>query len=332
MRKWSEEFEMDKLVSIIIPVYNVEMYLAECIESVLKQTYQNLEILLIDDGSTDNSGKICDEYAKKDKRIKIIHKENGGVSSARNKGLDIAQGEYITFIDADDFVAENYVQALYKNLKENDSDLSFCKYSYFKDNNFKPCKEIFPNKIIVNKASKEFLDFLTRFISYKNNFMGSSCRILSRKENIGTIRFNQEVKIAEDLLFVLKIILNADSLSFAKECLYFYRVNHQSASYTYKKDYLINQLVLYKEIKSIYQFLKDRKINRLLNIYGANLCHSSFSNEIKFKQKNRRNNIKEIRKSELYKYYNLKNIFGQGKIFVVVKFLVVWFLVKMRLV
>lgn len=93
MRKWSEEFEMDKLVSIIIPVYNVEMYLAECIESVLKQTYQNLEILLIDDGSTDSSGKICDEYAKKDKRIKIIHKENGGVSSARNKGLDIAQGE-----------------------------------------------------------------------------------------------------------------------------------------------------------------------------------------------------------------------------------------------
>lgn len=323
---------MKDLISIIIPVYNVEKYLPECIESVLKQTYENVEILLIDDGSTDNSGKICDEYAEKDTRIKAVHKENGGVSSARNKGLDIAQGEYITFIDADDFVAENYVQVLYKSLKQNNSDLSFCKYSYFEDNNFKSCEEILPNKIIVNKSSKEFRDFLTRFISYKNNFMGSSCRILYRKENVGAIRFNQEIKIAEDLLFVLKMIFNVGSLSFVKESLYFYRVNRQSVSYSYKKNYLINQIVLYKEIKSIYQFLSDEKINKQLNIYAASLCHLSFSNEVKFKQKNRRNNIREIRKSELYKYYNLKNIFGQGKISVVGKFLVVWFLVKTRLI
>ncbi|HJA50079.1 MAG TPA: glycosyltransferase, partial [Candidatus Fusicatenibacter intestinipullorum] len=91
-------------ISVIIPVYNVEKYLKRCLDSVINQTYKNLEIILIDDGSTDNSGKICDEYAQKDERIIVIHKENGGVSSARNKGLDICIGDYISFIDSDDWI------------------------------------------------------------------------------------------------------------------------------------------------------------------------------------------------------------------------------------
>ena len=122
---------MNKLVSIIIPVYNVEKYLAECIESVLKQTYQNIEILLIDDGSPDNSGKICDEYEEKDSRVRVIHKENGGVSSARNVGLEQANGEYITFIDSDDFVSESYIEELYIALENGNSDLAFCKYNHY---------------------------------------------------------------------------------------------------------------------------------------------------------------------------------------------------------
>ena len=92
------------LISIIIPVYNVEKYLKECVDSVRKQTYKNLEIILIDDGSKDNSGKLCDELAKEDNRIKVIHKENGGLSDARNVGIENATGEYIQFIDSDDFV------------------------------------------------------------------------------------------------------------------------------------------------------------------------------------------------------------------------------------
>ena len=131
MQKWSEEFEMDKLISIIVPVYNVEKYVAECIESIIKQTYQNLEILLIDDGSTDNSGKICDKYAEKDKRIKIIHKENGGVSSARNLGLDLAQGEYIAFIDSDDFVSNKYIESLYSAIEHKDAEIVLSKYSNY---------------------------------------------------------------------------------------------------------------------------------------------------------------------------------------------------------
>ena len=101
-----------ELISIIVPVYKAEKHLSECIDSIISQTYENFELILIDDGSPDNSGKICDEYAEKDKRIRAIHKENGGVSSARNTGLDNASGEYITFIDSDDFVDKQYLEKL----------------------------------------------------------------------------------------------------------------------------------------------------------------------------------------------------------------------------
>ena len=97
-------------VSIIVPVYNVEKYVERCIESIIKQSYKNLEIILIDDGSKDNSGKICDEYAEKDNRIKVIHKKNGGLSDARNTGLNIADGEYICFIDSDDYIHKDLVK------------------------------------------------------------------------------------------------------------------------------------------------------------------------------------------------------------------------------
>ena len=108
---------MDKAkISVIVPVYNTEKFLNNCIESILNQTHKNLEVIIIDDGSTDNSPAICDEYAKKDSRVKVIHKENGGVSSARNAGLDIASGEYIGFIDGDDVIEPDMYHFLLANL------------------------------------------------------------------------------------------------------------------------------------------------------------------------------------------------------------------------
>ncbi len=117
---------MQELVSVIIPVYKVEKYLRKCVDSVLSQTYKNLEIFLVDDGSPDNCGKICDEYAKKEARIKVIHKQNGGLSSARNAALDVCTGEYITFIDSDDCVEPTYVEKLYDAIKKYDCDISVC--------------------------------------------------------------------------------------------------------------------------------------------------------------------------------------------------------------
>ena len=106
------------IISVIVPVYNVEQYLPHCIDSILTQTFTDFEVLLIDDGSTDNSGRICDEYAKKDNRIRVFHKENGGVSSARNVGLDNAEGEFLGFVDGDDILSPVYLMILLKALED----------------------------------------------------------------------------------------------------------------------------------------------------------------------------------------------------------------------
>lgn len=115
---------MNEKISIIIPVYKVEEYLPKCLDSIVRQTYTNLEIILVDDGSPDNCGEICDNYAKEDSRIKVIHKENAGVARARNDGIEIATGDYISFIDSDDWIAENTYEVLYNGLKEYDADCS----------------------------------------------------------------------------------------------------------------------------------------------------------------------------------------------------------------
>lgn len=117
---------MSELISVIVPVYNVEKYLRKCIDSIINQTYKALEIILVDDGSPDNCGLICDEYAEKDSRVRVIHKENGGLSDARNAGLDIADGEYIMFVDSDDFVECDMCETLYTRLMKDKSDMSLC--------------------------------------------------------------------------------------------------------------------------------------------------------------------------------------------------------------
>lgn len=121
----------NELISVIVPVYKVEEYLKKCVDSIINQTYSNLEIILVDDGSPDNCGKICDEYAKSDARVKVIHKENGGLSSARNAGLDVAKGEYISFVDSDDMIKESFIEVLYKLCIDNKCDISECGYLRF---------------------------------------------------------------------------------------------------------------------------------------------------------------------------------------------------------
>ena len=121
----------DTLISIVVPVYNVSQYLERCIQSVIYQTYENLDIILIDDGSTDNSGLICDKYAKIDKRIRVLHQQNSGLSAARNAGIEIAKGKYITFIDSDDYVDSDYVSFLYDLIKRTGCSLEICSHTVF---------------------------------------------------------------------------------------------------------------------------------------------------------------------------------------------------------
>ena len=122
---------MNDLISIVMPVYNVEKYLEKAVNSVIKQTYKNLEIILVDDGSKDSSGVLCDELAKKDTRIKVIHQENAGLSAARNAGIKLATGKYIGFMDSDDLIAENMYETLYNALIKNGAKLAMCDYTPF---------------------------------------------------------------------------------------------------------------------------------------------------------------------------------------------------------
>ena len=124
---------MTEKITVIVPVYNVENYLNKCLDSILKQTYQNLEIIVVNDGSTDNSGTICQEYAQKDNRIVYIEKDNGGLSDARNAGLDRMTGSYVTFVDSDDWIEQDYVEVLYNKLTEYQADIAVGNYYSFNE-------------------------------------------------------------------------------------------------------------------------------------------------------------------------------------------------------
>lgn len=323
---------MDALISIIVPVFDSEAYVAECLHSILQQTYKNLEILLIDDGSTDNSGKICDKYASEDSRIKVVHKGNGGVSSARNLGLQMAQGEYISFIDSDDFVDKEYISAMFKKIRDNNSDISFCKFSKLVDDKKVEIEEPIPEYINVNIKDESFVDFFCRFFCLKQNIFGSACRLLFKKELAKDICFNSDIKISEDLLFLANIMLKARGITTVNQHLYFYRQTSGSVSHSYKKNYLTGQVALYIELTKLFRLFKDRNSERIFRAYICLLCYYVISNELKFKQEARKTTIQNFRSSPMYQHFTLKNGFMIYGIKTKLKFLITWFLVKMRVI
>ena len=214
------------LISVIIPVYNVEKYLTKCVDSIINQTYKNLEIILVDDGSPDNCGKICDEYAKKDNRIKVIHKENGGLSSARNAGLDICKGEYICFIDSDDFVSLSFIEVLYKMIQINKTDIAQCNFLRFHDENeianegaisfeFSQCS-IYDNLEMQNNL-------------FKTNQVISTVvwNKLYKRSVYENIRFPNG-KIHEDEFTTYIVFSKSENMCYISDELYYYRITDTS--------------------------------------------------------------------------------------------------------
>lgn len=316
------------LISIIVPIYNAEKYLGECVDSILGQTYENFELILVDDGSSDNSGKICDEYAAKHERIKVIHKENGGVSSARNTGLDNAKGEYITFVDSDDTIDKQYLELMYKRIIETDSDMCFCHFDRFDENEFVEYIEEIPEDLIVDFNDLKFKKFINSFFELNGKLIGTaSWRILYSLETAKKVSFNEKLKIGEDLIYVLNCILSSKSVCSIPSVLYHFRQNLSSATRSYKNNYKENSIVFYNEVMSLkYSFSKE-----LMNVYFSHMCYSMLLNEIKFKGKNRRKNIKEIKKTELYRYFKITNILKTESVNVSFKSALVWFVVKFHL-
>ena len=221
---------MNDLISVIVPIYNIDDYLEDSLQSLLNQTYENLQIILIDDGSTDNSGVICDLYSKRDNRMEVYHLWNQGVSNARNHGLDRAKGKYIFFLDPDDFLEPQTIEILYAEMKTKSADLVEC--SFFKKYTDEKKKVVHPYaKISTEEAIKSLL--------LLDGYITPSCwDKLYIKEKIGNIGFDTNLKIGEDDLFVYRYLLKCDSVIVLEYPLYNYTVRNNSAMgsmYTRKK-------------------------------------------------------------------------------------------------
>lgn len=204
---------MEPLVSIIIPVYNTSKYLQKCVDSLQKQTYKNLEIILVNDGSTDRSGALCDEYKKQDKRISVIHKTNGGLSSARNAGLRIAKGKYIVFVDSDDWIENETIEYAYANMMKTAADLVI--WGYYADFEGENRRVKHVNKHVLNGIC-DSLDYYSFLNQEALGLIGYAWNKLYKKEIIDRIgaQFPEGISLVEDILFNQGIICGSNRISF----------------------------------------------------------------------------------------------------------------------
>lgn len=208
-------------VSIIIPVYNVEKYLRQCLDSVICQTYTNLEIIVIDDGSTDFSGSICDEYKKNDSRVKVIHQKNMGAANAKNVGLDVASGDYIAFVDSDDYVSEEWIEIMVNSIQKYNVDVVECGFDNF-----------YTDRVVKGKTydDGELLSSEDYFRQYFDNWVSVIfCNKLFKSNLMKSIRFKKERRCIDDEFFTYKVISQGQNMARINDVLYHYRQRKSSA-------------------------------------------------------------------------------------------------------
>lgn len=254
---------MQPLISVIVPIYNVEKYLNKCVESIVNQTYKNLEIILVDDGSPDNCPKMCDEWAEKDRRIKVIHKENGGVSSARNAGLDIVSGDYIGFVDPDDYIKPEMFEILISGLKADNADFVICG-SYRLENEIADEYENNTPKVteIINKP-----DIVKSYLESQID-PGVPAKLYD-KSVISDIRFNVSKSIGEDFLFNYFVLKNCNKVVMLENKLYFYFNRENSATHVFKLQ-MVNRWQNTKYILES-KTLNDEEYDVLFKAYASEL-------------------------------------------------------------
>lgn len=210
-------------VSVIVPVYQVEQYLKQCLDSILNQTFKDIEVILIDDGSKDNSGKICDEYALKDNRVKVIHQDNMGLSDARNSGMNMISGKYYMFVDSDDYVSEQMIEKLYTSAVETDADVVCCNFEYFWENNEKVS--------FSTKQKREELNSSEIFSHRKNEknygIWTVAWNKLYKSSSMNSFRFRSG-KIHEDEFWANDIYQKDLKVVTIEDSLYYYRQRHNS--------------------------------------------------------------------------------------------------------
>lgn len=286
---------MRKIISIIIPVYNAEKYLSRCIGSILRQSFADFELILVDDGSKDRSGVLCDKYALKDARIKVLHKENGGVSSARNLGLENAQGKYITFIDADDWVAENYLEKLLDAIENTEAQFVVGKL----ENREVTCREFFVEDEVLDFANLQGEEIHALFT--RDIFCGPWVKLfVSRIIQQHNLRFKEGMRFGEDTLFVRDYLLKCERICTIKDKLYFYnKLNDGSATKSFDPNIRKWVLLLtenYYSFLSKFNIDEEQRKRAVAEYAFERFCGSSIQYIQKF---SRENAIVEIEKNFL---------------------------------
>lgn len=246
------------MISIIVPIYNTEKYLKRCIESILNQTYKNIELLLIDDGSTDNSLKICEEYALKDDRIRVFHKENGGQGSARNMGIENAKGEYIGFVDSDDYISPQMYEILLNDIETYDADISSCRTGHTEDFDVTGTDEI---RIYEND------EIIEMHLKFTEEIGQSPADKLYKKKMWDEVRFLQ-IRAYEDAATIYRVLYKAKKVVYRDISLYHY-IRRDNSTMTQPFSKVTFQMIdvyyqMYKDIEEWYpELCKSVKVNLL---------------------------------------------------------------------
>ncbi|MBL4931927.1 glycosyltransferase family 2 protein [Clostridium paridis] len=309
----------EKMLSIIIPVYNAEKFLIDCLNSLVNQSYKNLEIILIDDGSSDNSRKIIHTFMEKDSRIVGYFRENSGVSSARNFGIQHSKGDYITFVDADDWLDLNAYEETINQFNKTDCDVVL--FSYIKEfSSTNRIPEILPFKSeeVLDK-NRIYNDLVLNLISFddetKESIMGAIWRCVFKADllKLNEILFDTEMHYAEDLIFCLNAFSKSNSIRIINKPFYHYRFNTSSITAQYKSDHFERQLFIYDKIKGLFKNNNDNVLNDRMNIMMlryiingiAHICNTSMTFNEKYSSVKKILNNK--RSENLRKHYTIKS-------------------------
>lgn len=321
-------------ISVIVPVYKSEKYIERCIDSILNQTYKNIELILVDDGSPDNSPKICDRYAETDSRVLVIHKENGGVSTARNAGLEIATGDYIAFVDSDDYIEPYmYEKMLDKAVKHNcQVVLCDCVKEYGE------YREVYSHNIRAGFYNREQLEneYFPHLLMMENveypATISNRLLLWKRELNTSVMRYESGIRYSEDLLFGAKLLYAADSFYYMKnETYYHYVMNPASATHIYAPDKWKDYVLLHSRINDEFGKCADydfsSQIDLCLLFFVYNAVGDIYSANIE--QEEKLSKIKNIlntpRVSEMFRR---TNVFSLG---VTTKLKIITFMYKHRM-
>lgn len=247
---------MNELISVIVPVYNVENYIKRCVDSILNQTYSNLEIILVDDESPDDCPRICEEFAKKDNRIKVIHQQNAGLSGARNAGIDIAKGEYLAFVDSDDFLALDFIATLYKVIVDTKSEIAMCKYEYVRGDVMTQSRKQGDNFVYSG------IEMIQNMYSPDGAFFVVAWNKLYKKSLFDRVRYPKG-KIHEDEATTHRLYYEAGQAVFVDRFLYGYFVGGESIT---RKKFNRNRLDWVWSVEQRLSFLEEKGLTDLLPI------------------------------------------------------------------